>query len=70
MFEGIEFNAMQFVGPLIVLIITMISIVLIYRLLFSWLPKKIYNILIGPVALIGAYVWAIPMNLGFHTYFS
>lgn len=70
MFEGVEFNAMQFVGPLIVLILTMIGTALIYKLLFSWLPKKLYNALIGPVALFGAYIWAIPMDLGFHTYFQ
>lgn len=68
--DGVEFNAIQFVGPIIVLIITMVCIALIYKSLFAWLPKKLYNALIGPAALFGAYIWAIPMNLGFYTYFQ
>lgn len=70
MFDGVEFNSMQFVGPVIVLIVTMFSIALLYKLLFNWLPKSLFNILIGPVVLLGLYIWAIPMNLGFHTYFQ
>lgn len=70
MFEGVEFNAMQFVGPLLVLIATMVSVGLIYRLLFSWLPKRLYSALTGPVLLMSVYTWAVPMNLGFHTYFQ
>lgn len=70
LFEGVEFNSMQFVGPIIVLAITMFAVVFIYKILFSWLPTKLFNFLIGPVALFGAYIWAIPMNLGFHELFK
>lgn len=70
MFEGGEFNTMQIVKPLIVLILTMIGTTLIYKLLFSWLPKRLYSALIGPVALFGAYLRATQMDLGFHTYFQ
>ncbi|AGK52013.1 hypothetical protein B1NLA3E_01145 [Bacillus sp. 1NLA3E] len=69
-FEGVEFNTMQFIGPLIVLIVTMVGISFVYRFFFKWLPKKLYNFLIGPVALIGFYIWLIPMNLGFHELFK
>jgi hypothetical protein len=68
-FEGVEFNTMQLIGPLIILLLSMILTVLVFRLLFSWLPSKLFNFLIGPVALLGAYIWAIPMNLGFHKFF-
>lgn len=70
MYEGVEFNSMQFIGPLIILIITMIAVTLVYKLLFSWLPKRLFNFLIGPVALFGTYIWAIPMKLGFHELFK
>lgn len=70
MFDGVEFNAMQFVGPLLVLIVTVFGIGLLYKLLFSWLPKRLYNALISPLLLIGVYIWAVPMNLGFYTYFQ
>lgn len=70
MFEGVEFNWVPIIGPLIVLIITMFAVTLIYKLLFSWLPAKLFNFLMGPVALIGMYIWAFPMNLGFHEFFK
>jgi len=70
MLDGVEFNSMQFIGPLILLFLVPLGIAFIYRLLFSWLPRKLYNALIGPVILLGLYIWAIPMNLGFHTYFK
>lgn len=70
MFEGVETNWMPIIGPLIILIVTMVAVTLIYKLLFSWLPPKLFNFLIGPVALFAAYLWAIPMNLGFHEFFK
>lgn len=70
MFEGIETNYMQIIGPLILLFVTMFTVTLVYKLLFSWLPRKLFNFLIGPVALFGAYIWAFPMNLGFHEFFK
>lgn len=70
MFENVEFNSMQLIGPLIILLITMFSVALVYKLLFKWLPKKLFNLLIGPVMLISLYIWAFPMNLGFHEFFK
>ncbi|MEH7115563.1 hypothetical protein V7124_24855 [Neobacillus niacini] len=69
-FEGVEFNTMQFVGPLIVLTVTMFSTAFIFRLLFRWLPTKLLNYLMGPAALVGAYIWVIPMNMGFYELFK
>ena len=69
--DGVEFNQMMFIGPIIILFITMFGICFLYAIVFRrLLPKQIYNFLIGPVALFGAYIWAIPMNLGFHEYFK
>lgn len=69
-FEGIEFNTMQFIGPLIVLVVTMFAVALVFKLFFNWLPRKLFEFLLGPVALFGAYLWAFPMNLGFHEFFK
>ena len=68
--EDVEFNWMQFIGPLIVLIITLFVIVLVYKIFFSWLPRNIYNFLVTPVVFCGLYLWAFPMNLGFHEFFK
>lgn len=69
--EGIEFNSMEFIGPLIILFITMFGVVFIYRLLlFKFLPVKLYNYFIAPIALLGFFIWLIPMALGFHVFFK
>lgn len=69
-FEGLELNTIQFIGPLLILIATMVLTALIFKLVFSWLPKQLFNFLLGPSALVGAYIWAVPMNLGFHELFK
>ncbi|QCJ45396.1 hypothetical protein FAY30_25925 (plasmid) [Bacillus sp. S3] len=69
-FKGVELNSMQFIGPLIGLAATMFATAFLFRLLFGWLPKKLFNLLLGPAALIGAYIWAVPMNLGFYELFK
>jgi hypothetical protein len=69
-FEDVELNTVQFIGPLIVLIVTIIGMAIVYRLLFNWLPKKLFNFLLGPVALFGFYIWLIPMDLGFYELFK
>lgn len=70
LFEGVEVNWTPIIAPIIILIITMFVITFLYKMLFSWLPKKLYDALIGPVMLGGIYIWAIPMNLGFHELFK
>lgn len=69
-FEGVEFNSMQFAAPIIILITMLVVTAFIYKILFRPLPKGLYNLLIGPLMLFVIYIWAIPMKLGFHTYFS
>lgn len=68
-FEGIELNTMQFIGPLVVLIIMGSILGILYRVLFSWLPKSIYNYLLGAVILMAIYLWAFPMQMGFYEFF-
>ncbi len=71
MFEGVNFNQMQFIWPLIILFVTIMLFAFIYKLLFQWiLPRGIFNFLIGPICLFGFYVWLIPMNLGFYEFFK
>jgi len=69
-FEGVEFDWMPIIGPLIILIVTMFAIAFIYRIFFKWLPKGLYIFLIGPVYLLGLYLWFVPMNVGFHELFK
>jgi len=48
----------------------MIGCAVIYKILLSSiLPKKVYNFLLGPIALLGFFIWAIPMNMGFYEFF-
>lgn len=70
-FDGVEFNQMMFIGPLIILAITMVGTCFLYATVFKrLLPPQFFNFFLGPVALFGAYIWAVPMNLGFHEYFK
>jgi hypothetical protein len=69
-FEGVDFNSMMFIGPLLVLIVTISGLCLIYHFTFSWLPKRIFNYLLGAVCLAGFYVWAVPLHMGFFKYFK
>lgn len=69
MFGELKFNSMQFIGPLLILAVVMFIIGLIFSLLFKWLPKEIYNYLFVSVLILGAYIWAVPMNMGFYELF-
>lgn len=71
LFDGLYINQMLILGPIIVLILTMVLIALIFKVLFqNYIPSGIYNYLIGPVCLIGFLIWAFPMNLGFYELFK
>lgn len=70
LFEGIEFNTMMFIGPIIVLFVTISGLSLLYFWLFSWLPRRVFNSLFGLVGLAGLYIWAIPLKVGFYSYFK
>ncbi|MCP1161238.1 MULTISPECIES: hypothetical protein [Bacillus] len=69
-FEGVELNTAQFFWPIVILIAMMIGTTLLFHLLFKWLPRGVYNIFIGLAALFGAYIWAVPLNLGFYELFK
>lgn len=69
-FEGVAFNRMQFIGPLIILFVCMLLVGFLYARLFKWLPKEIYNYLFGPVVLLGAYIWFGPLHMGFYELFK
>ena len=70
MLDGIETNYMVIIAPIVVLFVTMFAVTLVFKIFFSWLPKRLFDFLIGPVALFGIYIWAIPMNAGFHELFK
>ncbi|WP_339279937.1 hypothetical protein [Lysinibacillus sp. FSL P2-0066] len=59
-----------FILPMILLLVVMIGCAMIYKILLgNILPTKIYNFLLGPIALLGFFIWAIPMNMGFYEFF-
>lgn len=59
-----------FIPPMILLPVVMIGCAMIYKILLgNILPKKIYNLLLGPIALLGFFICAIPMNMGFYGFF-
>ncbi|WP_312129720.1 hypothetical protein [Lysinibacillus capsici] len=59
-----------FIPPMILLPVVMIGCAVIYKILLgNILPKKIYNFLLGPIALLGFFIWAIPMKMGFYEFF-
>ncbi|AYC29655.1 hypothetical protein [Paenisporosarcina cavernae] len=71
LFENVDFPTEQIIGPLIVLIITMVIVASVYKILLGKiLPPKVFNFLLGPVCLFGCYLWAYPMHLGFHELFN
>ncbi len=68
--ESIDFNSMQFIWPIIILIACMFITAGIARMIFGMLPNSILKTLVGLAALFGAYIWAIPMEMGFYEYFK
>jgi len=71
-FSGISLGGslLFFIPPMILLPVVMVVCVAIYKNLFGKiLSTKIYNFFIGPIALLGFFVWAIPMNMGFYEFF-
>lgn len=59
-----------FIPPMILLPVVMIGCAVFYKILLgSILPKKVYNFFLGPIALLGFFIWAIPMNMGFYEFF-
>lgn len=56
--------------PVILLMVVQFGCIFVFSLIFvKLLPIKIYRFLLGCVALVAFYIWAVPMNLGFHEFF-
>lgn len=71
-FTGLSIGGslLYFIPPMLLLTVVMVVCVAIYKMLFGKiLPTKVYNFLIGPIALLGFFIWAIPMDMGFYEYF-
>lgn len=63
-------SLLYFVIPMFLLSFVMIACLGIYSTIFrNILPSKIHNFFLVPVALLGFYIWASPMNMGFYNYF-
>lgn len=63
-------SLLYLIPPMLLLPVVMIGCAMIYKILLgNILPKKIYNFLLGPIALLGFFIWAIPLNMGFHEFF-
>lgn len=71
-FPGLYFigRLLCFIPPILLLPVVMMVCVAIYRIsLGKVLPTKVYNLLHGPIALFGFFIWAIPMDMGFYEFF-
>lgn len=56
--------------PVIKLMVVEIGCIVVFSSIFEkLLPDKIYKSLLVCVALVGFYIWAVPMNLGFSRFF-
>ena len=69
---GLKLGAdlLYFIPPLIFLIVVPLICALIYAGIFHRiLPAKIYNFFLGPSVLVGFYIWAVPMKIGFYEFF-
>ncbi len=71
MFDEVEVDWIPIVGPLIVLIVTLTAVMFLYALIFSrLLSQELFKFFAGLVALLGIYIWFVPMDVGFHHYFK
>ena len=71
-FSGLSLGGslLYFIPPILLLPVVMVVCALVYKIIFkNILPTKIYNVFIGPVTLLGFFIWAIPMNMGFYEFF-
>jgi len=67
---SIGISLWSFIPPIILLVVAMSVCMGVYVVLFKKvLPRKIYNFFLGPVAIIGFYIWAVPMETGFYEFF-
>ncbi|TQR27184.1 hypothetical protein C7Y47_23480 [Lysinibacillus sphaericus] len=71
-FSGLSISGslLYFIPPMLLLPAVMVVCAAIYKVLLgNILPPKIYNLLLGPIALLGFFIWAIPMDMGFYEFF-
>ncbi|MEX3743904.1 MULTISPECIES: hypothetical protein [Lysinibacillus] len=71
-FSGLSIGGslLYFIPPMLLLLGVMVACVAIYKVLLgNILPTKVYNLLLGPIALLGFFIWAIPMDIGFYEFF-
>ncbi|MFJ6268188.1 hypothetical protein [Lysinibacillus xylanilyticus] len=71
-FSGLSIGErlLYFIPPMLFLPVVMVVCAAIYKVLLgNILPTKIYNFLLVPIALLGFFIWAIPMNMGFYEFF-
>ncbi|QTB25222.1 hypothetical protein [Lysinibacillus sphaericus] len=71
-FSGLSIGGslLYFIPPMLLLPVVMVVCAAIYKaLLGNILPTKIYNFLLVPIAILGFFIWAIPMNMGFYEFF-
>ncbi|MFF2176005.1 hypothetical protein ACFVT8_06020 [Lysinibacillus sp. NPDC058147] len=67
---SLDGSLLYFIPPMLLLPIVMVVCVAIYRaILGRILPTRVYNLLLGPIALLGFFIWAIPMKMGFYEFF-
>jgi len=63
-------HLLYFIPSMMLLIVVPFVCVRIYAAIFSKiLPYKIYKSLVFPIVLLGFFLWAIPMNMGFYGFF-
>ncbi|MFJ7666392.1 hypothetical protein ACIQXI_04750 [Lysinibacillus sp. NPDC097195] len=57
--------------PLLLLFVAISACMYIYVALFKKvLPRSIYHFFLGPVAIIGFLIWAVPLKTGFSEFFK
>ncbi|WP_025116247.1 hypothetical protein [Lysinibacillus fusiformis] len=63
-------NVLSIILPIIMLMVVIIGCIVVFASIFEkLLPKLIYKSLLVCVALVGFYIWAEPMNMGFYEFF-
>lgn len=70
LFENVDINASQYIGPIIVLVITMSLIAFLCRVLSKSWSKELTNYLFGLGIIVSFFIWAFPMNMGFYDFFK
>lgn len=63
-------SLLYFIPPMLLLPVVMIVCAVTYKILLgNILPTKIYKFFLCSITLLGFFIWAIPMNMGFYEFF-